>query len=43
MNGKKEKPAVNISKITGGKNEKVRRGLDMKKFGYELKSKQLNM
>ena len=43
MNGRKEKPAVNISRLTGGKNEKARRGLDMKKLGYELKSKQLNM
>ena len=43
MNGRKEKPALNISKIAGGKNEKARLGLDVKKFGYELKSKQLNM
>ena len=35
-----EKPAVNISKLTGGKNEKVRRGggggggVYMKNFGW---------
>ena len=50
-----EKPAVNISKLTGGKNEKVRRGGGggyMKNFGWiyvlftgnnEWKSKQLIM
>ena len=29
-----EKPAVNISNLTGGKNEKARWGLYMKNFGY---------
>ena len=38
-----QKPAVNISKLMGSKNEKARGSVDMKKFGYEWKSKQLNM
>ena len=28
-----EKPALNISKLTGGKNEKARQGLYVKNFG----------
>ena len=36
-----EKPPVNISNLTGGKNEKARRGLYMKNFtgNNEWKSK----
>ena len=40
---KERKTCSEYFKAYGGKNEKARRGLDRKKLGYGLKSKQLRL